>query len=72
MPDRIAYLNGEFIPLAEAKISAMDRGFMFGDGVYEVIPVYHHQCFRIYLTFLGPLWNESQIRSFWGPLWDEI
>jgi len=47
MPDRIAYFNGEFIPLAEAKISAMDRGFMFGDGIYEVIPVYRHQCFRL-------------------------
>jgi D-alanine transaminase len=34
------YLNGEFIPAAEAKISPMDRGFLFGDGIYEVIPSY--------------------------------
>lgn len=36
-----AYLNGEFMPLEEAKISPMDRGFIMGDSVYEVIPVYH-------------------------------
>lgn len=35
-----AYLNGEFIPLTEARISPLDRGFLFGDGVYEVTPVY--------------------------------
>ncbi|MFT7287708.1 MAG: D-alanine transaminase [Halieaceae bacterium] len=34
------YLNGEFMPMAEAKISPMDRGFLFGDGIYEVIPCY--------------------------------
>lgn len=36
----IAYLNGEFLPLNEARISPMDRGFLFGDGIYEVIPSY--------------------------------
>lgn len=40
------YLNGEYLPLAEAKISVMDRGFLFGDGVYEVIPVYNGKIFR--------------------------
>ncbi len=34
------YLNGEYLPLESAKISPLDRGFMFGDGVYEVIPYY--------------------------------
>lgn len=43
---RISYLNGEFMPLCDAKISAMDRGFLFGDGVYEVIPVYYGKAFR--------------------------
>lgn len=33
------YVNGEFVPAAEAKVSAFDRGFIFGDGVYEVVPV---------------------------------
>jgi D-alanine transaminase len=36
----IAYLNGDYLPLEEAKISPMDRGFLFGDGIYEVIPSY--------------------------------
>jgi D-alanine transaminase len=43
----IAYLNGEFLPLQEAKVSVLDRGFLFGDGVYEVIPVYAGQLFRL-------------------------
>ncbi len=41
------YLNGEFMPLAEARIPVMDRGFLFGDGVYEVIPVYSRNAFRL-------------------------
>lgn len=40
----IAYLNGVFVPLAEAKISPLDRGFLFGDGVYEVVPAYSGKC----------------------------
>ncbi len=36
----IAYLNGKYLPLEEARISPMDRGFLFGDGIYEVIPSY--------------------------------
>ena len=36
----IAYLNGDYAPLADVRISPMDRGFLFGDGVYEVIPCY--------------------------------
>ena len=36
---RIAYLNGQFLPLAEARIPIMDRGFLFGDGIYEVTAV---------------------------------
>lgn len=41
------YLNGEFLPVHEAKISVLDRGFIYGDGVYEVIPVYARQPFRM-------------------------
>ena len=41
------YLNGEFMPISEAKVSVMDRGFLFGDGVYEVIPVYSKKPFRL-------------------------
>lgn len=39
----IAYLNGDFLPLSEARISPLDRGFLFGDGIYEVIPYYQGQ-----------------------------
>ena len=42
-----AYLNGEFLPLDEARVPVMDRGFLFGDGVYEVIPVYGGKLFRL-------------------------
>jgi D-alanine transaminase len=41
------YLNGRFLPLDDAKISVLDRGFIYGDGVYEVIPVYHRQPYRL-------------------------
>jgi len=40
------YLNGEFKPLAEASINVLDRGFTFGDGIYEVIPVFNRKIFR--------------------------
>jgi D-alanine transaminase len=41
------YLNGEFLPVERAMISVMDRGFLFGDGVYELIPVYSRKAFRL-------------------------
>lgn len=41
------YLNGQYMPIEEAKISVLDRGFIFGDGVYEVIPVYSRKAFRL-------------------------
>jgi len=41
------YLNGRFLPLAEAKVSVLDRGFVFGDGVYELVPVYSRKPFRL-------------------------
>ena len=41
------YLNGYFMPIEEARISVLDRGFIFGDGVYEVIPVYSRRAFRL-------------------------
>ena len=40
MPEPIAHFNGKLLPLDEISISPLDRGFIFGDGVYEVIPVY--------------------------------
>lgn len=46
MSDPIAYFNGAFLPLTEVAISPLDRGFLFADGVYEVIPVYNGRLFR--------------------------
>ena len=43
----IVYLNGQFLPLEEARVPVLDRGFIFGDGVYEVIPVYSRHPFRM-------------------------
>src|SRR5919205_2566026 len=47
MSTQIVYLNGEYVPLAEARISVLDRGFIYGDGVYEVVPVYGRTPFRL-------------------------
>ncbi|MEP7182873.1 MAG: D-amino acid aminotransferase [Betaproteobacteria bacterium] len=41
------YLNGQYLPLEDAKISVLDRGFIYGDGVYELVPVYRRQPFRM-------------------------
>ena len=46
LPDTMCYLNGDYTPLKDAKISVLDRGFIFGDGVYEVLPVYAGKLFR--------------------------
>jgi D-alanine transaminase len=46
MSDNICYLNGQYQPISEAKISVLDRGFIFGDGIYEVVPVYEQKLFR--------------------------
>jgi len=46
LPDTLCHLNGQTLPLRDAKVSVLDRGFLFGDGVYEVIPVYGRRCFR--------------------------
>lgn len=43
----LTYLNGDYVDLSAAKVSVMDRGFLFGDGVYEVVPVYSGLPFRI-------------------------
>ncbi len=45
--DSLCYLNGEYLPLADARVPVLDRGFIFGDGVYEVVPVYRKRPFRL-------------------------
>lgn len=46
LPDTRCYLNGEYTALRDAKVSVLDRGFIFGDGIYEVVPVYAGRLFR--------------------------
>lgn len=46
MTSQLIYLNGEYLPLNEAKVSVLDRGFIFGDGIYEVIPAYGGKALR--------------------------
>lgn len=73
------YLNGTFMPKAEARISVMDRGFLFGDGVYEVIPVYggkplrldeHLQ--RLENSMAGIKMAGPYSRERWGEVIDEL
>lgn len=46
LPETLCYLNGTYSRLCDAKVSVMDRGFIFGDGVYEVLPAYDGRIFR--------------------------
>ncbi len=75
----IAYLNGTYMPLEEARISPMDRGFLFGDGIYEVVPSYggkmvgfgpHMSRMNDGLSAIGINlhWNEDQWRELCSAL----
>jgi D-alanine transaminase len=66
----IACLNGKFLSLADTRVSVMDRGFLFGDGVYEVIPVYGGKLFRL-AHHLKRLQNSLDAVSIANPLTDE-
>ncbi len=46
MTEQVVYLNGQFVPISQASVSVLDRGFIFGDGIYDVIPVYQRKLFR--------------------------
>src|SRR5262245_12925479 len=46
-PDQIVYLNGKYLPISQAQVSVLDRGFIYGDGVYELVPVYAGEPFRL-------------------------
>lgn len=46
MSEQLVYLNGQFVPLSKASIPVLDRGFIFGDGVYDVVSVYQRKMFR--------------------------
>jgi D-alanine transaminase len=81
------YLNGRWLPLADAGVSPLDRGFLYGDGVYEVIPVYSRRAFRIEehlrrlqatldgIRLANPLaadgWKEVILRLIASAPWDD-
>jgi D-alanine transaminase len=64
-PLPFCYLNGDYVPLFEARISPLDRGFLYGDGVYEVIPVYKGRPFRFeaHCARLTRSLNEIQMQD---------
>ncbi len=69
------YLNGQWLSLSEAKISVLDRGFIFGDGIYEVVPVYRQQPFRLasHLARLARSLAAIRIRSpFDDKGWEQL
>ena len=61
----LAYLNGEYLPLEECKVSVLDRGFIFGDAIYELIPIYNKKPFYLnaHLARLMRSLNQVQINS---------
>ncbi|HYX65164.1 MAG TPA: D-amino acid aminotransferase [Burkholderiales bacterium] len=68
----MVFLNGQFLPLEEAKVPVLDRGFIFGDGIYEVVPVYSRVPFRLdeHLARLERSLAAVQIRNPYSrPQW---
>jgi D-alanine transaminase len=59
------FLNGKLVPIEQASVSVLDRGFIFGDGVYELVPVYSRVPFRLdeHLTRLERSLGEAKIRN---------
>jgi D-alanine transaminase len=71
----MVFLNGKFLPIEEAKIPVLDRGFIFGDGVYELVPVYSRVPFRLdeHLSRLERSLSETRIRNPYSRAqWREI
>ena len=71
----MVFLNGKFLPIEEAKIPVLDRGFIFGDGVYELVPVYSRVPFRLdeHMTRLERSLSETGIRNPYSRAqWREI
>lgn len=65
LPTTLCYLNGSYGPLADTRISVLDRGFIFGDGVYEVLPAYdgHVFCFEQHMARLDRSLAELRIKN---------
>lgn len=65
LPDSLCYLDGGYTPLRDAKVSVLDRGFIFGDGVYDVVPVYGGNpfCFDEHMARLERSLGELRIEN---------
>ena len=63
LPSTLCYLDGEYMPLRDAKISVLDRGFIFGDGIYDVVPFYNGRpfCFDAHIARLERSLDEIRI-----------
>jgi len=79
IPNTPCHLNGLTLPLNEAKVSVLDRGFIFGDGIYEVAPVYRGQLFRFeqHMARMARSLNELRIpnphsESVWRALIQDL
>lgn len=77
--DSLCYLNGNYVPLANASIPVLDRGFIFGDGIYEVVPAYRKRPFRLeqHLNRLQRSLTEARIenphsRAEWRAIIDRL
>ena len=71
----MVFLNGKFLPIEEARVPVLDRGFIFGDGVYELVPVYSRVPFRLeeHLARLEHSLAETRIRNPYSRVeWREI
>lgn len=74
-PLPLCYLNGDFLPLREARISPLDRGFLYADGVYEVMPVYGGHPFRYaqHMARLARSLQEIRLRNpYTAARWREL
>jgi len=68
---QIVYLNGKFLPIEAANVNVLDRGFIYGDGVYEVIPVYDRARSGCRTTWHGcseARWNPARQSASGRPL----
>ncbi|HVF64036.1 MAG TPA: D-amino acid aminotransferase [Casimicrobiaceae bacterium] len=77
--DPIVYLNGSFVALSDAKVSVLDRGFIYGDGAYELVPVYArapfrmpHHLARLARTLEGIRLDNPCTAQRWGELIAEL
>ena len=71
----MAYLNGDYLPIEECKVSVLDRGFIFGDAIYELIPVYQSKpfCLEAHLARLARSLDQTKISNpYTNEVWTQV